>query len=94
MCDIDEVDTPGKEETSDTSEAGEEEEDGPPLPPRTPAPLVIIMIMMMITMIIITVILNSSPGNYGKPNPHLSEPRGEESHGNTPFQRRTHGGSQ
>ena len=93
MCDIDEVDTPGKEETSDTSEAGEEEEDGPPLPPRTPAPLVIIMIMM-ITMIIITVILNSSPGNYGKPNPHLSEPGGEESHGNTPFQRRTHGGSQ
>ena len=93
MCDIDEVDTPGKEETSDTSEAGEEEEDGPPLPPRTPAPLVIIMIMMN-TMIIITVILNSSPGNYGKPNPHLSEPRGEESHGNTPFQRRTHGGSQ
>ena len=39
MCDIDEVDTPGR--NTDTSVDGEEVDDGPPLPPRTPAPQVL-----------------------------------------------------
>ena len=42
VCDVDEVDTPGKEETNTSVVAGEEEDDGPPLPPRTPAPQVIL----------------------------------------------------
>jgi len=39
VCDIDEVDTPGR--NTDTSVDGEEVDDGPPLPPRTPAPQVV-----------------------------------------------------
>ena len=39
VCDIDEVDTPGR--NTDTSVDGEEVDDGPPLPPRTPAPQVL-----------------------------------------------------
>merc|ERR1719193_1259761 len=42
VCDIDEVDTPGKEDTEISLAAGEEENDGPPLPPRTPAPQVML----------------------------------------------------
>merc|ERR1719193_1942506 len=41
VCDVDEVDTPGKEDTDISLAAGEEENDGPPLPPRTPAPQVV-----------------------------------------------------
>ena len=39
VCDIDEVDTPGR--NTDTSVDGEEVDGGPPLPPRTPAPQVL-----------------------------------------------------
>merc|ERR1719510_1557495 len=40
VCDIDEVDTPGRD--TDTSTNGDDEDDGPPLPPRTPAPQVLV----------------------------------------------------
>ena len=53
VCDIDEVDTPGKEDTDISLAAGEEENDGPPLPPRTPAPQVRMEIRMVIVIITI-----------------------------------------
>ena len=53
VCDIDEVDTPGKEDTDISLAAGEEENNGPPLPPRTPAPQVTIKMQMV--MVIMTI---------------------------------------